>query len=349
MRKRGSSNRGAFARALWAYKGDDKPKKAKVTPITSGYDGVKTGSFSTDFGSGQSSLVGEGANKRFETTAMLSPELAGVAGTAGRTLQGNLQYLQTDPAERVAAMQAGEVPIYNVMAEQADRARAEAVGRQQVDAQTGGLTNSTTMGSALGRIANDDILRRNQILQAALEFGNQSARADAQLGLGSLTGLNSLVTPYGAAAASQLQTARGSQDAAAAATAQARNQAEMNYVSSMNSYNANQPGVDWGSVGGLAGGAAALIAAPFTAGASLAYLPLAMGGGAALGGVANSFTGSSGGTAGPYGGGGGGGGYTPYLPPGGQSYFGGFQPSGYSYSPTMANTPESYLYSQGVM
>jgi hypothetical protein len=223
---------------LAAYKGDNKPKKAKVTPTVSSYAGTDSSSFSTDFGTGHSGLADLGNGKKeFQTTATLAPELAGIGRTAGEGLASNLAYLQRDPEQRVDWATGGNDPWYNVLAEQNKRATQEAIGRQLVNGQQGGITNSTTMGSALGRIANDDILRRNQILLGALDYGNQNARADAGLNMSTLTGLNGLITPYGSAAAAQLQTAKGSQDQAQAATAAAQNAAEQQYVSAMNQYN----------------------------------------------------------------------------------------------------------------
>lgn len=230
---------------LAAYKGDDKPKKANVTGTPSSYKGVENSSFSTDFGSGFSGLVADpndpkGKAKIYQTTANLAPELAQIGRTAGGMLGNNLEYLQRDPEQRVAWLTGGNDPTYNVMQEQARRATQEAIGRQLVNAQQGGITNSTTLGSALGRIGNDEILRNQQILQSVLDFNANNARADAGLGMSTITGLNSLITPYGSAAATQLQTAKGSQDQAAAATAAAQNQAEQQYIQALNQYNAQK-------------------------------------------------------------------------------------------------------------
>lgn len=247
----------------YCQKGDDKPKKAEVKPTVSSYNKVNSGSFSTDFGSGFSTLAKDPNNpkqKIFQTSANLSPELAAIGHTAGGMLGNNLDYLQRNPEERVSWLTGGNDPYYNIFSEQAKRATQEAIGRQLVNAQQGGITNSTTFGSALGRIANDDILRKHQILQSALDFNNNNARTDAQLGLGAITGLNSLITPYGSAAAAQLQTAKGSQDRAAEATAAAQNQAEMQYVQAMNQYNAqkqasmgNMLGTGLGILGSIGG------------------------------------------------------------------------------------------------
>lgn len=243
---------------LSAYKGDDKPKRAEVKKTPSSYNGVDSSSFSTDFGSGFSGLVADPNNagkKIYQTSASLSPELAQIGQTAGGMLGNNLSYLQRNPEERVSWLTGGNDPYYNLFSEQSKRATTEAIGRQLVDAQQGGITNSTTLGSALGRIANDDILRRNQILQSSLDYNNNNARTDAQLGLGTITGLNSLITPYGSAAAAQLQTAKGSQDQAAAATAAAQNQAERDYTSAVNQYNMQKQA----SLGNMIGGGLSML------------------------------------------------------------------------------------------
>lgn len=295
--------RNSMREALLAYKGSSKPKKAKVVPTPSSYASVDNASFATDFGKGQSGLVtdpNDASKKVYQTTANLSPELKTAADTATTGLTSNLAYLQTDPQQRVSSLLAGEVPMYNALKEQSDRATAEAVGRQRVNAQLGGLSNSTTLGAALGRIANDDILRQNTMLTQGLDWGNTQARTDAALGLNTLTGLNNLVTPLGAAAASQLQTAKSSQDAAAAATAAAQNTANLEYTKALNAYNqANQ--TNWGSLGGAIGGSLALAAAPFTGGASLALMPALAGIGSGIGSGIGGGSGSSASGGGSYG------------------------------------------------
>lgn len=313
---------------LWVFKGPEKPKKAKVVSTPSGYAGVQSGEFSTAFGSGKSALVDDPnkkGSKIFQTSATLAPQLAAIGNTAMTGAQDNLNYLQRSPEEQVGWLTSGNDPFYNVMAERARQAQLEAVGRQRVNAQMGGLNNSTTFGSALGRIANEDMLRQNQMLLAALEYGNNNARTNGQFNLSTISGLNGLMTPYGAAAASQLQTAKSSQDQAAAATAAAQNQAELAQAQAMNQYNASKPGTNWGSVGGLIGGGLALAAAPFTGGASLSFLPAAMGAGSMAGGL----FGGGGGGGGSYGAipGYGGGGGAPSNPVGGSTdanYLSGF-------------------------
>lgn len=248
----------SFVRALYAYKGPAKPTKAEVKPTKSSYGGVDSSSFSTDFGSGFSGLTANpndpsGKSKTYQTTASLSPELAQIGQTAGGMLGNNLSYLQRDPEQRVSWLTGGNDPMYNVFNEQSKRATQDAIGRQLVNAQQGGITNSTTLGSALGRIGNDDILRRNQILQSTLDYNNNNARADAQLGMGTISGLNGLMTPYGSAAASQLQTAMGSQDQAHAATAAAQNAEAQRYAAAMDQYNAAKAAQPFGGALGAYG------------------------------------------------------------------------------------------------
>lgn len=225
---------------LYAYKGPVKPEHADIKPTVSGYAGVNNAGFSTDFGSGTSGITGTGKNKTYQTTATLSPQLAGIGQTAATGLGNNLQFLQQDPNQRVGFMTSGQDPTYNVLNEQADRARQEAIGRQLVDGHQGGITNSTTMGSALGKITNDDLLRRNQILLSALDYGNQTAQSNAGINMNTISGLNGLITPLGSAAASQLQTAKGSQDAANAATVAAQNSEATRYAGLMDAYNKQQ-------------------------------------------------------------------------------------------------------------
>lgn len=303
--------RGRLKRQFYAYKGDKKPKKAEVVSTPSSYAGVNDASFATDFGSGSSGLVtNDNGSKTYSTTAKLSQPLADVAGTAGQGLMSNMQYLQADPTQQVDRMRQGTDPYYNVLKETMQRERDAAVGRQLVDAQQGGLTNSTTLGSALGKIANEDILRQNQALLQALDYGNQNARANAQFGLGTITGLNSLVTPLGSAAAAQLQSAKASQDAAAAATAKAQNDANTEYTAAMNAYRANS-GVDWGSVGGLAGGLLGGTAGFFLGGPAGALTGYGLGSGVG-GGIGGGIGGIFGGSKQPA---------QAYVPTSGASYF----------------------------
>ena len=307
---------------LMAYKGDDKPKKAKVTKAVSQFEGVNSASFNGPFGSGSSTrnpytykdpVTGqESTQQRLETNINLSPELTKAGQSASTGLSNNLSFLQTDPNERISFLTGGSDPTYNALKIESDRATENAMGRARLNTLKGGIGNSTAAGGALGSILNDDILRQNKLLTNVLDFRNQNARADAQTNLSSISGLSNLVYPLGSAANSNLMAAFGAQDQTAAANAAAINAAEMQHAQAMNQYNATKNAGMGSGVGSLVGaGLGALLAIPtgglsLAAGASL---------GAGLGGAAGDLFG-------------GGGGYAPS---------GAYIPQAMSYSNPMAN------------
>lgn len=239
-----------FIRSLYAYLGgNNKPKKAKVTNARTSYRNVDESSFDTDFGSGFAQVTGPTSRREFEVSSRLNPSLAGAIDPAGQGLQANAEYLARDPEQRVDYLRSGNDPYYNILQENADRNRRDLIGRAEVNSYLGGRSNSTSMGAALGQIYNDDILRQNQILLSALDYGNQTARNDIATQLGLVSGLNQLVTPLGAAASAQLQTALNARDRVSLANAGAKNAAELQYASDYNRYQASQPSLAGNLIG----------------------------------------------------------------------------------------------------
>lgn len=229
--------------------GGSKPKKAKAHQYKSSYNNVSGAQFDSDFGSGSSREVGG----TLTTTGSLAPGLQGVKTQATQAAENNLGYLNRDPVQRINFLRDGGDPGYNLLKEQQDRAVQEAIGRSQINSFSGGRSNSTTAGAALGSIYNDDIIRRNQLLSDSLTRLDTRAERGAQIGMGTLGQLNNFVTPLMSGANANLITAYNQRDAAAARNAAARNAAELQNVQAQNAYR-QQKSAAWGNaLGQLAG------------------------------------------------------------------------------------------------
>jgi hypothetical protein len=189
-----------------------KPKEVKAATYESAFSPITNTSFSSDFGTGTSSVdTGSGTQK---TTSTLSAPLQGIAGQATSGLGQNLHFLQQDPSQQFGEIASGNNPLYNTMAEQNKRLTDQTLGRAELDAQGTGNTNSTTLGSELGRIHNDDLFRQNANMANAWTLGNQNSQANAGINQGVLTALANLSYPLGAAANTNLQTAMAAKDQA---------------------------------------------------------------------------------------------------------------------------------------
>lgn len=263
--------------------GGDKPKAAKVAPTRSVFDSARDFNISTDFGSATATqepfkwtnpLTGAVSDQtRYSTTSNLSAPLKGIADQAQTGLSNNMGFLQMDPNQRIDWLTAGKDPTYNLLSEMLKRDTDKAMGRSIVDSQGTGTMNSTTAGAAQGTILNDQILRSNQNLLNALNFGNENARADAGLGLNVISGLNGIVNPLASAANANQFQAMGAVDQAAAATAASQNAANQQYAAAMNQYNQQKSAGLGGMIGGGVGLLGSLALAPFTGGASLLAAP----------------------------------------------------------------------------
>lgn len=293
--------------------GGAKPKKAKVTPAKSAYGKINEASFEGPFGGATSQLTpytytdpltGKNSTRtKVDTNLSLSQPLQQAGDTAATGLNNNLAYLQRDPNQRIDYLRSGQDPTFAITNELAQRKYDQDLGRLRLNAQQTGSSNSTAAGAAYGQLMRDKGLVDNQNLLAALNYGNENARADAGLNLGTIGGLAQLVYPLGSAANAQLNTGLGSLDRAAAANAQAMNQASLQYAAEDNAYRQRQQAALWSAIGGtLSGG----LSGGFSAyGGSLSGQPSGGGqsGGGGMGSMGSMFSGSS------AGGGSGGGGF----------------------------------------
>ena len=270
---------------LAAYKGS-KPKKAKVTPIVSPYANVEGATFDAPFGAGTSGF-GETdpatGQKQIVTSMTLAPPLQEAGETATTGLNANLGYLQRTPQEQVDYATGGQDPLYNVLNEQAQKTFNANLGRAKVNAGLAGAANSTAAGAQYAQLQSDKNLLDNQILLQSLGYGNQQATQNANTNLGVIGNLANLVYPLGSAANSQFNTALIDQGRAQAATAQAQNAAEQQYVNTVNQLNANRGSGLGSALGTLAGAAIG----SFVPGVGTAL-------GAGLGGAAGSIFGGGG-------------------------------------------------------
>lgn len=273
--------------------GGSKPKKAKVKGTPNLFSRNNAAEFTTDFGTGTSGLynylytddVTGQTEKLTKITAdaKLNPELQQAGQTAQTGLNNNLGYINRTPQQQAEYALGGNDPYYNVLSMEAARNRKIAEGRMRLNAQRGGVSNSTTLGSGLGTIANEDILRRNAILTNAMQYGNQTAIQNAGTNLGVIGSLAQLSYPLASAANSAYMTGAQSANQSFAQTAAAQNAAELQYANALNAYNAQNAGSLGSGIGSLLGAGSALALAPFTGGASLSYLPMASNLGGSIG------------------------------------------------------------------
>lgn len=231
------------------------------------------------------------------TDAQLPDYLSGIPKLAGQGVESNLSFLQQTPQQQYDQAVGGNNPLYNILMENTNRAREQALGRSLVDYNNMGTANSTTAGSAQGTILNDAIMQGNQNLLNAINFSNETGRANLGANLNSLGSMANLLYPTMSLGNANAMQAWGQRDATAMANANAQNAANLQHAQAMNQYNQQRASSLGGMIGGGIGllGSAAL--APFTGGASLMAAP---------GMMSNMF--------------GGGGGSVPYIP---QQGFGG--------------------------
>lgn len=236
---------------LYAYKGGEKPKRQNVYSTPTEYDNVTSSSFGGPFGSGSSTLnKGTGS---IDSTATLSPELQNSANLAQSGLTSNLGYINRNPQEQVNFATGGQDPYYNVLAEQAKQSFDNNLGQLRLQAFKGGGLNSTAAGAAYGNLAYNKNLYDNQILQSALQYGNQQATQNANTNLGAIGGLAQLVYPLESAANAQLNTSLQANDRADATTTQAKNAAEAQYHQAMAQYEAQKASQPFGGALGWYG------------------------------------------------------------------------------------------------
>lgn len=237
--------------------GGAKPKKAKTVPTKSAYSNVDEANFSGPYGGATSTITpyvdtstGKRVNRtKIDTEFSLNPELQRASDTATTGLNANLGYLQRDPNARLDYLRSGQDPYYSLLNEQAQRQYDQNLGRLKINAGDAGAGNSTAAGAAYGTLMRDKQLMDNQNLLAGLNFGNENARADAQLNLGAIGNFANLVYPLGSAANAQLNTGLSDQSSAASQTAAARNAAEMQYAQAMNQYRQQQQSAMWSAIG----------------------------------------------------------------------------------------------------
>ncbi len=263
-----------------------KPEKPKVVATKSVFSDARDFGVSSDFGSALAThekfnytdpLTGKvKPQTRFTTTSALNPELGYIKDQATEGLSNNMGFLQMDPNQRIDYLNSGSDPLYNLLKEQTSRDLEKAMGRAAVNSQGMGTRNSTTAGATQAGILNDNIIRSNTNLLNALNFGNENARADAGLNMGTLSGLAGLLYPMTATANANQFAGLGQADAAAAATAAAQNAANLQYANAMNAYNQANAGGLGGILRGGIGLLGSIAGAPFTGGASLLGAPSAL-------------------------------------------------------------------------
>lgn len=264
-----------------------KPEAPELKIPSSPFSRLNVVDFNSPFAGSRSEInrspIGKKSN-RIETNTELSQPLQQAAQSAQQGFGAGLSYLAADPSQRFAEISGGQDLYYNVLADQLASAEKKALSRAAVQGQSRGLSDSTTQGAAIAGIMDDSLKREREAQLAAFNLGQQTATNQVGTNLGAISGLNSLAMPLGQLASSQLIQGRQFGDQYAANKAQAEYQAAMaQYQQDLKDYNSK---AGWGgSLGSLAGAALAIGAAPFTGGASLAFLPAA----ASLGGGIGSF------------------------------------------------------------
>lgn len=166
--------------------------------------------FSSDFGTGTSSI--DRKTGTISTNSSLSPALQQANQIATQGLTNNLSYLSRDPQAIFGNMQAGNDPYYNILQENTQRVNDANVSAARLRAGATGNNNSTTLGSTLGRIGNENVQQQNQNLLGAFTFGNDTARTNAATNQNAMTGFGNLVYPLASAAGTTLMGALSARD-----------------------------------------------------------------------------------------------------------------------------------------
>lgn len=224
-----------------------------------------------------SKLQKVGKNYRQDTVSELAPDLQQARDTSGAGLNTNLQYLQQDPTQRMDSITGGSDLYYNALQGQLNKAEQQATGRSQIAAQTRGLTNSTTQGTALAQIANDRLQRDREAMLGAFGLGQNTATQNVGTNQGVLGSLYSMVQPMTQQTSSQLMQGRQFGDQMAMSIAQ-------------NEYAADKAKADAKNamIGNLVKAGISVGLAPFTGGASLSGLTSLNFGGSGGGGGQSS-------------------------------------------------------------
>lgn len=187
-----------------------KAPKAKAAKASTVFGKTNDTVFSSDFGSGTSSL--DPKTGTLTTNSSLNPALSQANQTATMGLNNNLSYLARDPQSIFGDMQAGSDPYYNVLQENTKRANDANVAAARLRGGATGNANSTTLGSTLGRISNENVQQQNQNLLSAFTFGNDTARNNAATNQNAITNFANLVYPLASSAGTTLMGALSSRD-----------------------------------------------------------------------------------------------------------------------------------------
>lgn len=127
-------------------------------------------------------------------------------------LNNNLSYLARDPQSIFGDMQGGSDPYYNVLQENTKRINDANVAAARLRGGVTGNANSTTLGSTLGRISNENVQQQNQNLLSAFTFGNDTARQNATTNQNAITSFANLAYPLASSAGTTLMGALSSRD-----------------------------------------------------------------------------------------------------------------------------------------
>lgn len=134
----------------------------------------------------QSNLQGVGQGLAYKqngtlySNATLSPELQNLQNTFRTGSQANADVLAMSPAQRMAQIQAGANPYFNLSNEIANRELQNALNTNFQQMQERGLGNSTITGGIQGQLLNEAALRNQQLQLGALQ--NENALASGNFG-----------------------------------------------------------------------------------------------------------------------------------------------------------------------
>lgn len=210
--------------------------KPKVEKADSAYKGVNNYSVNMD---GLATASANKAGKSLVYTSALSAPLQGLQTTGQQGLQASADWLARDPSQQLADLGAGKNEYYNLAQDQAQKQYAAQMSALTSQLSRRGGQNSTTLGSAYGQLADQQLQRDMALRTQALDYLNQRANQSATT-QGNILQMLAGFQQYPLTLGQQGQQAGfASQDAAALANAQAQNAANMARYQQMGSIGGN--------------------------------------------------------------------------------------------------------------
>lgn len=144
-----------------------------ITYVFSPFDGLSDVTLSNQFVTAASRQDNAGGRLHYDTT--LAKPLQDATSLAQTGLMNNLAYLGQSPTQMMSQLQNGQNEFYNYQKLLAEEDYNNRLGSMKVDLSKRGLSNSSTAGSMLARLAQDQGRRDMENRLGAIDWMNNQA------------------------------------------------------------------------------------------------------------------------------------------------------------------------------